>query len=280
LGREGEKVTRTALITGATDGVGKATARRLLSDGWEVVIVGRNAGRCESTIAELGASGGHVTALVGDLTLMSEVSRVASEFLARHDRLDLLMLNANAIVQTRVMTSEGFETNFAIGHLGRALLLLRLQGVLEATPGAQVMTVVGLNAEHADLDDLMLAEGFTAQAALGRWQWCQQVFLGEINGRSPVLANIYMPGLVRTKILANEPQPMRTIVRVANLIVGISVDKAADNVFATMRTVDATAAKGETFAWRKQRKPLDLKMQPGEAERVWSLTMDLLEPYI
>jgi retinol dehydrogenase-12 len=78
-----------------------------------------------------------VSALVGDLTLMKDVARIAQEFLSRNDRLDFLMLNANAITQTRVLTSEGFESNFAIGHLGRALLLLRLQDVLETTPGTR-----------------------------------------------------------------------------------------------------------------------------------------------
>ena len=212
-------MTRVALITGATDGVGKATARKLLSEGWEVVIVGRNPEQCDSTVLELRSAGEAVSALVGDLTLMEDVSRIAGEFLSCHERLDFLMLNANAIIQTRVLTRESFESNFAIGHLGRALLLLRLQDVLEATPGAQVMTVVGLNTERPDLDDLTMATGYSAQAALGGWQWVNQVFIGEFNRRSPVLANIYMPGLVRTKILVNEPQPMRAIVRIMNLII-------------------------------------------------------------
>ena len=75
------------------------------------------------------------------------------------------MLNANAITQGEVLTVEGFESNFALGHLGRALLTWQLQEVLETTPDAQVMTVVGLNVERPDFNDLTMAQAFSAQSA-------------------------------------------------------------------------------------------------------------------
>lgn len=274
-------MTKTALITGATDGIGKATARRFLREGWEVVIVGRNQSRCEATVEELRAlHAGQVSALVGDLTLMSEVKRVAEAYLATHNRLDFLMLNANAIVQSRIVTSEGFESNFAIGHLGRALLLQLVNRVLEATPGAQVMTVVGRDTERPNLDDLSLAQGYTAWSALRRWQWCTQVYVGEYSHRSRILANIYMPGLVHTKILADEPQPMRTVVRIANLLFGIPPEKAGENVYAVVADVVSNGATGVTYAWRKRREPLALALQPGDGDRLWNATAELIRPFM
>ena len=81
---------RVALITGGTDGIGKATAKRLLAEGWEVVVVGRSPARCETTTAELGASGAHerVSALVADLSLLADTRRACDAFLAAHERLD------------------------------------------------------------------------------------------------------------------------------------------------------------------------------------------------
>jgi NAD(P)-dependent dehydrogenase (short-subunit alcohol dehydrogenase family) len=274
-------MTRTALITGATDGIGKAVASKLLAEGWEVVVVGRNPERCAATVAELKNRTGKelVSSLVADLTVMRRVAGIAEAFLANHDRLDFLFLNANAIDNERVITPEGFESSFAIGYLGRALLSRRLQTVLEATPGSQVMTVVGLNTERLDFDDLTMERGFAGKSALGRWQWATQVFTGEFECRSPVAMNIYMPGLVKTKILDNEPQPRRTLVKVMNVIVGIPVEKAADNVFSVLEEVSRTGARDVTFAWKKRRAPLDLKEEPGDAERLWTLTEDLLRPY-
>lgn len=272
---------KTALITGATDGIGKATARRFLSAGWEVVIVGRSPARCEATVEELRAmNAGRVSALVGDLTLMSEVKRVADSFLAAHRRLDFLLLNANTIVQSRVVTSEGFESNFALGHWGRALLLQLVDGTLAATPGSQALTVVGRDTERPAFDDLSLAQGYTARSALKRWQWCTQVYIGEYGRRCRNLANIYMPGLVHTKILADEPQPMRTVVRIANLIFGIPPAKAGDNVYAVMEDVASSGAQGVTYAWSKRSKPLNLKLQPGDGERLWNATAELLRPFM
>lgn len=99
---------RVALITCGTDGIGKATARRLLRDGWAVVFVGRSPERCAATFDELrAATGGDVAAIVADLSLLGETRRAADEFAAAHDRLDLLLLNANAIVQERRVTAEG-----------------------------------------------------------------------------------------------------------------------------------------------------------------------------
>ena len=64
---------RVALITGGTDGIGKAVAARLLRDHWEVVVVGRDPSRCAATVSELTARGtGPVTAIVADLSLLAE----------------------------------------------------------------------------------------------------------------------------------------------------------------------------------------------------------------
>ena len=138
---------KTALITGATDGIGKAVARKLLVEGWNVVIVGRNPQRCAATVAELQAAipNSQISAISADLTLMRETKAATDKFLAQYSSLDFLFLNANAIAQERIVTPEGFESNFALGHLSCALMALKLEPVLKATPDSQMMTVVGLN---------------------------------------------------------------------------------------------------------------------------------------
>ena len=270
-----------ALITGGTDGIGKATARRLLADGWEVVVTGRNGGKCEATVAELRAAvpGGTVSALVGDLGVMGDVERVAAAFQAAHERLDLLLLNANAITQVHTRTPDGFEANFAVGHLGRVLLAWSLEDVLRRTAGAQVLTVVGLNLERIDFDDPSTPRGFTSMKALGRWQWAMQVFVREWNRRVPVPMNVYMPGLVRTKILANEPQPMRLVVQIASALVGVSVAKAGDELARVAMQLRADGVKDAYYARTKRKPARNLREQPGDGARVWDLSERLLGPW-
>lgn len=272
---------RTAIITGATDGIGKATARRMLAEGWEVVVTGRSRDKSEATVAELRASlpTAKVSALVGDLSVMADVSRIAAEFLASHERLDLLLLNANAITQDHTRTSEGFEANLAVGYLGRVLLSWALEDVLRRTAGSQVLTVVGLNLERIDFEDPSTAKGFSSMKALGRWQWAMQIFAREWNRRIPVPMNVYMPGLVKTKILASEPQPMRLVVQIVNAIVGVPVQKAGDELAWVAEQLRADRVKDAYYARTKRKPARNLREQPDDGSRLWELSERLLRPW-
>jgi NAD(P)-dependent dehydrogenase (short-subunit alcohol dehydrogenase family) len=272
---------KIALITGGTDGIGRATARRLLTDGWEVVIVGRSVEKCKATVAELGTAlgKGRISSLAGDLSLMSDVRQVAETYRASHSTLHFLFLNANTITQKRSLTREGLEANHAIGYFGRVLLTWLLEDLLRATPDAHVLTVVGLNLERIDFEDLSMVKRFTDMRALGRWQWAMQVFAREFNRRGAVPMNVYMPGLVRTKILSNEPQPMRAIVQLANSFVGIGAEKSADEVVRVVEEIGRNRCRDCYYARTKLKPPRDLKAEPADGERLWVLTERLLHEY-
>ena len=273
--------TRTALVTGATDGIGKAAALRLLTEGWEVVITGRNPGRCQAVVEELRAAAGSATVsyLAADLSKMAEVQRMAAAFRSQHGRLDALVLNANAITQERVLTPDGFESNFAIGYLGRVLLLWELEGLLKQTPGAQVLTVVGLNLDRLDFADPTQSKGYSSGKALGRWQWAMQVFSRHFKDRSSVPLNIFMPGLVKTKILANEPQPMRLVVQIMNVIMGITPERSASELVGTLRHVTERGARDVYFSRGTPKGTRALKDQQGDGERLWAETERWLSPW-
>ena len=274
---------KVALVTGGTDGIGKATAKRLLTDLWEVVIVGRDPSRCEGTVAELKAATGNstVSALTADLSLLGETRRVCDEFVAGHDSLDFLFLNANAISQRRTLTNEGFEANLALGFLSRALMAQRMEALLSATPGSQILSVVGLNKARLDFDDLPMEHKFSGMEALGRWQWAVQMYSREFNRRSSVPMNIYMPGIVKTKILDSEPSLLlRAAIKAIYALRAVSVEQSAGHVYSVMRDVQENQRRDAYYSVKKLKGPRKLGDHPGDQQAVWELARELLEPYV
>lgn len=134
---------RTCLITGATAGIGEATARELARRGATVVIVGRSRERCEATVASIR----HQTAnpavefLVADLSSQAEVRRVASAFLDRHDRLHVLINNAGALFALRRESVDGIEMTLALNHLAPFLLTTLLLDTLRSSAPARIINV-------------------------------------------------------------------------------------------------------------------------------------------
>ena len=271
---------KTALVTGATDGIGKATAKKLLLEGWKVVILGRNPNKCEATLSELKRISNEVSAIVCDFSILKDVIKAVDTFLSENTNLHLLLLNANAIANKRIITKEGNEQNFAVGYLSRALMIKRLQDILGKTENAQILSVVGMDFSRINFEDLTMVEEFTGRKGLTRWQWAMNVYTREFNERNPILLNLYMPGLVKTKILANEPQPMRIFVKLLNMIVGISVEKSAENIYSVINEITNNHKRGTCYAWRKERSFPKVEMKEGDQKKLWQVTDKILGPFI
>jgi NAD(P)-dependent dehydrogenase (short-subunit alcohol dehydrogenase family) len=103
---------KTALITGGTSGIGKATAVALAAMGANVVVVGRNPERGGAAVEEIKAQSHSesVELMLADLSVQSEVRELAEESLERHDRLDVLANNAGLVQSKRTETPDGIET--------------------------------------------------------------------------------------------------------------------------------------------------------------------------
>jgi NAD(P)-dependent dehydrogenase (short-subunit alcohol dehydrogenase family) len=121
---------KTVVITGATSGLGKAAAAGLLEIGAEVVVVARN----ESKAKALEVDGYYI----GDLSLMSDVRRVAQEILDDH-QIDVLINNAGALFGERLETSEGLEQTFALDLLSPYLLTNLLRPAMQ--PGSRIINI-------------------------------------------------------------------------------------------------------------------------------------------
>jgi NAD(P)-dependent dehydrogenase (short-subunit alcohol dehydrogenase family) len=160
-GRLNDKV---ALITGASNGVGEATARRFAEEGAAVVLVARNAERLQAVAVDIEASGGRAIAVPCDVTVESEARHAVTSAVDAYGRLDILVNNANALTPGMLATQDldGWRASFAIAVDAPMMLMREAHAQLAAHAGA----VVNVSSVCADLATPGVAGYSAAKAAL------------------------------------------------------------------------------------------------------------------
>ncbi len=194
------------VLTGATRGIGRAAAIELAGQGTELALVGREPERVKAVADEAAAAGGRapVHRHVADLSLMSEVRKLAGELRGRHEHIDVLANNAGALFASRKQTAEGFEQTFALNHLAPFLLTNLLRDRLA---GGRVVTTASDAHKSGllDLDDLQSETSYAAMRVYGTSKLCNILFTRELARRAPELhANCFHPGVVRTGFGKND----------------------------------------------------------------------------
>jgi len=191
---------RTALVTGATDGVGRLVARELARDGWRVLVHGRDRPRGEALVHEIGQGGGSATFLAADLASLAQVRRLAAEVRSATDRLDLLINNAGigtaGNAPGRQTSADGHELRFAVNYLAGFLLTRLLMPLLKASTPARIVNVSSAGQQAIDFSDVMLTRHYSGVAAYCQSKLAQILFTidlaDELKG-SGVTANALHP---------------------------------------------------------------------------------------
>jgi retinol dehydrogenase 12 len=146
---DGTLAGKYVLVTGATSGLGKVTARQLAERGATVVLAGRNAEKTRATVQELQqrAPNGAVRSLVADLSSLAQVRALAQAYRDAYPRLDVLIHNAGGMFGRRQLSAEGLEMTFALNAFAPFLLTQLLLGTLHASAPARIVAVA--SAQHA-----------------------------------------------------------------------------------------------------------------------------------
>jgi retinol dehydrogenase-12 len=210
---EMELTNKTYVVTGATSGIGLATAEALASAGAGVIGVGRSTERCRETEVHLRnlGHGAPIHYLTADLSIQSEVRRLAeqvTEQLAADGKtgLDGLVNDAGTFTYWLTLTPDGIEMQWAVNYLAAFLLTNQLLSVLKAAPMARVVTVSSDSHYGArlDWDDPQLRRHYDGLRAYGNTKLADVLFTLELNRRlgqgSGVHAFAVDPGLVKTDI--------------------------------------------------------------------------------
>ncbi|QCX26886.1 SDR family NAD(P)-dependent oxidoreductase [Nocardioides jishulii] len=223
--------TRTIVITGASDGIGTAAARRLKSRGEHVVLVGRDPGKTEAVARELDAP-----FHVADYAELDQVRRLAAE-LYDYPRIDVLANNAGGIMGARTLTVDGFEKTFQVNHLGGFLLTHLLLPKLVSSQAHVIQT--SSQAARAfsafSLDDLQNERDYSPHQAYGNGKLANILFTRELHRRYAthgLAAAAFHPGVVGTNFANDTGTFLRFVYHtpIVKNLVTISPDKGAEQL--------------------------------------------------
>lgn len=267
-------MTMTCLITGATSGIGEATATRLAAEGFDVLGVARTAerGRDAATRIRRRVPDASVEFVVADLADLRQVRALAAEVSARRDRLDVLILNAAVARPRRELTVDGFERDFATNHLSGFLLTRQLRSTL---PPARIVALTSGSHRHVkdlDLAALPTGENFHHLRTYAATKLLAVLFTAEL-ARRDVTAYAADPGFVRTALGRDAPGLFGAFLKLARPFRASPAAGAATPVHL------ATApglGRGGYFADRRPARPSALATDPHLATRLWELSTDLV----
>jgi NAD(P)-dependent dehydrogenase (short-subunit alcohol dehydrogenase family) len=155
---------RTIVITGASDGIGAAAARKLSSLGEKVVVVGRSREKTAAVAKEIGSD-----FFVADFARLDDVHALAAALLAKYPKIDILANNAGGIMGNREETVDGHEKTFQVNHLAPFLLTKLLMARLVESKAVVINTSSVANQlfGHIDIDDLEARTGYSPNKAYG-----------------------------------------------------------------------------------------------------------------
>lgn len=278
---------KTVLVTGGTNGIGKATALGLAAMGAHVGITGRDRRRAEDTAREIRAAGGQVDVFIADLSTQAEVRRVASEALAQLARIDVLVNNVGGYWNNRHVTADGLERTFALNHLAPFLLTNLLLDRLGQSSASRVVTVSS-NA-HAlgriDFDDLQGEESYSGSRAYNQSKLANVLFTYELARRMPaassgdqavVTANALHPGVVRTSFGAEDPASVhRIIIPILRPMMKTPTQGAAASI-RLASALELEQVTGRFFANGKPKKSSKASYDEAVAARLWQVSADLV----
>ena len=296
---------KVCMVTGATAGIGLVTARELARTGATVIIIGRNPERCIQARDAIRQETGNarVDCICADLSVQADIRRVAREFLARHDRLHVLVNNAGALFALRRESADGIEMTLALNHLAPFLLTDLLLPALKAAAPARIVNVASAAHEDVaqfDFDDPQAARSkgwgryprteresifycmampwaHPAFLQYARTKLANLLFTTELSRRlsgSGVTANALHPGMIDSSF-SDGNGVYGWFMRRFMALRGISVEAGAETSVYLAMAAEVEPLSGRYFVNKKSAPCSPAAQDAAAAARLWQLSEDL-----
>lgn len=273
---------KRCVVTGATSGIGEATARGLLEADAAVTLIARSETRANQTISRLKEETGRkeIDFILADFASFESIRQGAAEVLERYPAIDVLVNNAGIVNLQREETADGIEATFGVNHLGYFLFTQLLLPRLIASAPARIVNV----ASHAhkfssiDFSDLQAKKKYGSMTAYGRSKGCNILFTNELARRlegTGVTANSLHPGGVNTGLGSNNPGRLVRLLRPLAMVFMKTPASGARTSLYLATSNDVAGLSGRYFANCKETGSSQQTRDPDLASRLWGISEEL-----
>lgn len=282
---EGLMQGKTALVTGASGGIGLVTAAELARMGAAVTMTARSREKGEAALAEVKRRSGseQVEVLYADLASLDEVRGLAEEFRSRHERLHVLVNNAGAVNMQRQETRDGFELTFGVNHLAHFYLTNLLLDTLKASSPARIVNVS--SAAHIGawmrFDDLQLRRLYIGMFAYGQSKLANVLHAYELARRlegTGVTANALHPGMVRTGFARNNGGATEAFFDMVQTFwnpLFLTAEQGAETSIYLASSPDVEGVTGRYFDSKRAVPSFITSYDEASARRLWEMSDEL-----
>lgn len=272
---------KVCVITGASSGIGRATALGLARAGATVVLVCRNRERAEATRAAITTATGNsrVEIALADLSVQAEIRRLAHELIVRYPSIHVLINNAGVLNRSRMTTVDGIESVFAVNHLAYFLLTQLLLERLAASAPARIINVASGAHQWGSLDinDLQNERSYRALRVYGQSKLCNILFTRALAQRivgTGVTVNAMHPGGVATGLGGNNGWWAKAIAAVLKPFIR-TAEQGADTVVYLATAPEVEGVSGKYFIERREAQPSLAALDDETAKRLWQASVEL-----
>ncbi len=273
---------KTALVTGATSGIGKATAEALARQGMTVVLVARDAEKGRAVLEEIRSKSGNPTldVLLADLSSQAAIRQLAEEFQRKYSKLHVLVNNAGGVFSARKLTVDGLEYTFAFNHLAYFLLTNLLLDTLRASAPARIVNVSSgaQGMGKINFADLQGEQRYSVQAAYSQSKLANVLFTYALARRlegTGVTANVLHPGVVRTNFGRVEtPLLWRVLFPLIDPFM-LTPEKGAETAVYLATSPEVEGVSGKYFAKQKAVRSHSISYDQAVQERLWEVSAQL-----
>jgi NAD(P)-dependent dehydrogenase (short-subunit alcohol dehydrogenase family) len=271
-------VTRVALITGATSGLGRAVAGALAERGMHVLVHGRDSERAQAVAGQIQASGGNVHTYLADLSSLEQTHALADRVSCDHAAIHLLINNAGVgpgrpPYRKRILSADGHELRFAVNYLAPALLARRLVPSLKNGAPARIVNIASAGQAPIDFADLRMDHHYTGTRAYYRSKFALVAFTfnlaAELADTAITVNCLHPASLMNTQMVRQAWVPP-----VSSLSTGV---RAVMNL-----AVESTGAAvtGRYFDGLREAKAHGAVYDPAIQSNLRAVTNEILEPFL
>jgi len=278
----GHLVGKTALVTGATSGIGFHTALGLAREGAHVILGGRDEERARKSVEVIRreTEAPRIDYLIADMSSMAGVRSFAEQILNQYSRLDILVNNVGGLFLTRQISEDGYEKTFALNHLSYFLLTELLKDLLIASAPARIVNVSSTAHQNSQIDfeDLHSTRRYRGMTAYGQSKLANLLFTYELARRladTGVTANALHPGFVRTALGMKNSNPVLAALIWLVFRAGMSPERGARTSLLLASSPELEEVTGKYYSAGNQVRSSRMSYDKAAAARLWDLSEEL-----